>query len=367
MVKILQLVGKMTRAGQETFIMNIYRNIDHEKFQFGFLSMYKGEGEYDEEIRSYGGKFHYIDLFENGGKMRHIKNFFIMRKAFKKLSLYYDIVHINNYHAFDTLMASLAALGTGYKKVITHSHSSSADGHFILHKIAKTPLSLLPVIRLACSNKAGEWLYSRKDFIVIENGIDLKRFNYKSQIRSHYRQKLNLSDKFVIGHVGRFFPVKNHIFMVDMFYEYLHHNSNAVLMFVGDGPEEEKIKNRCECLGISEKVIFMGSRDDVAELYQVMDVFVFPSIYEGVPLSVVEASTSGLHCLLSDKVPNTVDITPLVLHLSISNGVTKWVDKLIEISLYIKEHDRAGMMELVKKAGFDISYASEKLEDIYLS
>ena len=176
MIKVLHYVSIMNRAGQETFLMNMYRKIDREKIQFGFLCTVDEEGDYDAEIKELGGEIYHFSLSAAGGAAGQIKNYKAVKHAFRKYTDEYDIIHIHNYHAFDMTLSAIAALRAGAKKVVVHSHNSSADYHMELHKVFRPIISHLPVTRLACTQDAGKWMYTTNDFQVISNGIDVEKF-----------------------------------------------------------------------------------------------------------------------------------------------------------------------------------------------
>ncbi len=364
MVRVLHFVGKMNRAGQETFIMNVYRNIDRKKISFDFLCTNCSKGDYDDEIMKLGGKFHYVALNQVTGRKRHIDNWIILYKKLSYLKDEYNVFHIHTYHAFDGLLAASAAKKAGFDQVIVHSHSAYADGHFCLHKVARLFLRRMHITKLACSEKAGAWLFGDRKFEVIKNGIDVKKFLYSYEIREKVRKELKISENAcILGHVGRFDPVKNHVYLINLFEKYLKVDSNAVLLLVGEGELRAECEKICEEKQISKQVIFTGMRTDTYELYQAMDVFVFPSTYEGLGIVAVEAQTSGLPCVVSDAVPREIDITPNVRHCKLENCFDEWIKEILNCYKDIKQ--RGGTEEMIIKAGYDIHKTVEKLESIY--
>lgn len=364
-MKVLHYVSIMDRAGQETFIMNLYRNINRDEIQFGFLCSENRHGDYDDEIYSLGGEINYVLLNRKQGKLRHIDNYFILKNELKKYSCNYDVFHIHNHHAFDSYMAARAALKAGFKKVIVHSHSSSAEDHVKLHELFKKPLSNLNIIKLACSDLAGEWMFSTNDYILIRNGIDVNKFAFDEKASIEYRNALNISDKFVIGHIGRFMYVKNHEFLVRLFSEYKKVNENACLMLVGGGEDFDKIKELVSSLGISDDVLFLGVREDTPQLYSAMDMFILPSHFEGLPVVLVEAQTSGLPCLLSDNVSKQSQITTNVIWESLNASNDDWIYKITTAEKMSKVLNRSSFPNEVRNAGYDIADTVKNLEEIY--
>lgn len=364
-MKILHFVSKMDRAGQETFIMNMYRSIDKEKFQFGFLCSLNEKGDYDDEIKSLGGKINYIKLSTQNSKLRHIKNIILMRDSLCELSSEYDILHIHNYHAFDSLLAVVAAKLAGFDKIVIHSHSDYADSHIKLHKIARFFLKRFKVIKLACSDSAGKWMFSNAKYYVIKNGIDSKKFEYNNEKRETLRKQMKLSKKFVIGHIGRFEPVKNHDFLIDLFYEYQKINQESVLLLVGRGTQQKAIEQKVTDLKIKDKVIFAGVRNDVNDIYQAMDLFIFPSKFEGLGIVAIEAQTSGLKCLVSEAIPKDIDVTENVERVSLQAPINLWISKINNAFLNKDNYTRKSYIDAVKEKGFDIYDSVKQLELIY--
>ena len=185
-------------------------------------------------------------------------------------------------------------------------------------------------LQLACSKEAGEWLFGNTQFIVLNNGIDVSKYVFNQNIREEYRKILGFSDELVLGHVGRFSNQKNHNFLIDIFYEIIKINKKSKLILIGTGELENEIKEKVESLSLKEKVIFLGARADVNKIMQAMDVFILPSLFEGLPVVGVEAQASGLPCIISDTVSKDVKITDSVLQISLSLPPEEWGKKLID-------------------------------------
>lgn len=361
MIKILHVVGVMNRAGLETFIMNMYRSIDKNEFSFNFLCLSNKKGDYDEEILEKGGRIFRSELCLEGGPKRHLKNYKGLKSTFVALKKEYDIIHIHNYHAFDAYLISKAAIDAGAKKVIVHSHSTSAEFHICLHKIFRRFLKGLNIYQLACSEKAGQWLFSSKNTKVVYNGIDANKFRYNESVRLQMRKELEVDDKFVIGHVGRFEAVKNQKYLCELLPLLKKAIPNVILMFIGDGIELDNVKQYCVSNNL-DNVRFMGSRDNISDYCQAFDIFAFPSIFEGIPLSIIEAQTSGLPCVVSSGVPNDIDIVPNVFHIPLDNK-NEWVEQIFTISKHFI--DRHKNYDLIVKKGYDINTSCKELEDYY--
>jgi glycosyltransferase involved in cell wall biosynthesis len=221
-----------------------------------------------------------------------------------------------------------------------------------------------------CSQLAGEKRYGKKVannkevFTVLNNAIESDKYVFNENIRKKIRDEFSLTDShFVIGHIGRFQKVKNHTFLVNIFKEIYEINPNAVLMLVGTGENIEQIKSQVKELNLENNVIFTGVRSDVNELLQAFDVFVFPSIYEGLPVTVVEAQAAGLPCLISDTITKEVSVTNLVNYASLSDSYKGWAEESIRIS----NKDRKNIKQLIIDAGYDIKTTSKWLENFYLN
>ena len=362
MIKVLHIVGVMNRAGLETFVMNMYRNINKDMFSFDFLCLIPQKGDYDDEITSLGGKIYYAPIEQIGGFIRHIKNYKFLRTVLGNFKDNYDVVHIHNYHAFDSYIQAKAAVDSGFINIIVHSHSTSAEFHKGLHYVFRPLLNRLHIEKLACSKAAGKWLFGKDNIKVISNGIDVSKYKFDPKVRSLYRKEFGIDNCFVIGHVGRFEPVKNQIFLCKILPDIQKKIPNAVVVFIGDGIEINVVKKYCDDNNI-KGVLFLGARSDVNNMYQAFDVFAFPSFFEGIPLSIIESETSGLPCVVSTGVPSGIDIVDNVFHLSLENPL-EWIDKLSDL---IKlDYDRSTNYEQIIEHGYDINQSCRKLENFYL-
>lgn len=356
MIRVLQVVTYMGRGGLETMLMNYYRHIDRSKVQFDFLVHRDFKADYDDEILSLGGKIWHMPRlvpWSNSYK-NQLSRFFINHSE-------YQIVHVHQ----DCLssVALKCAQQVGIPVRIAHSHSSNQDHNWKylvkLHYKKKIPKYATDLF--ACSKIAGEWMFDGHDFKVIPNAIDVKQYQFNATVRQKVRDEFHLDDKFVIGHVGRFDPQKNQSFLLDVLAE-IRKQCDAVLLLVGDGDLKEKVKEKAEAAGLSESVIFMGKRSDVNELLQAMDVFVFPSLYEGLGIVAIEAQAAGLLCLISDHVPLECKVTSLVKQIPLDDGAEQWADEVLKAK-EIKRTDQTGS---ITKAGYNIEEEAPKLQQFYL-
>jgi glycosyltransferase involved in cell wall biosynthesis len=361
MIRVLHVLSSMNRGGMETFIMNIYRNIDKKKVQFDFLLHTQEECAYNDEIRSLGGKIFSVPSRRNGvlKNRKALDNFF-------KEHPEYRIVH--QHVSSLTYVAPLKiAKKNGVPVRIVHSHNTQQGGsriHKYIHKYNQLFIESFATHYFACSNLAAKWLYPRKQykFILINNGIETEKFIYNTEIRDEYRKKFDIENKFVLGHVGRFSPQKNHDFLIDIFKEIHDENNDCVLMLIGDGELRTKIENKVKKLGLQNDVIFTGIRSDIAELYQAMDLFVFPSLYEGLGIVLIEAQASGLKCFTSNKVvPKDVNVTGLVNFLDLDKSAQYWANRIMTN----KNYRRNLTLDTIKGAGYDVYQIATNLQKWY--
>lgn len=361
-VRILQVVPNMHQGGIENLIMNIYRNIDRNKVQFDFLVHYTKRCDFDDEIEKLGGKIYRFSIREDKNIFKYIKEL----KRFFKEHQEYKIVHGH--------MASLAyiylkiAKKCGVKTRIVHSHGTghlkSIKGYvkYFMFRFADKNAN----VRLACSTEAGRYLFGKKDFELIPNAIDVNRFKYNKKIRDEQRAKYNISDEeFVIGNIGRFNLQKNHEYIIKIFDDICKKDNKCKLLLVGTGELEEKIKRLVNELNLNSKVIFTGAIRNVEEVYQAMDIFVMPSLFEGLPVTGVEAQASGLTCLFSDTITREVILTKNCKYIDINEDVEQWSDEIL--SEKDKKYDRINNYYEVEKSNFNIITLSKKMEDKYIN
>lgn len=358
MIRVLQVVNNMQRAGLETMLMNYYRNIDRTKIQFDFLTHRPEKGDYDDEIISMGGKVYYAPRLY---PRNYLKYFKWMKKFFKEHPEYKIIhSHIDTMSAFPLLAAKLNNIPIR----IAHSHTSKLDRDLKLpiKYLAKLIIPYVANRYFACGEVAGEFLYGNKKFEIIRNAIDLEKYKFDEKIREKKRREIGLKDEFVVGHVGRYCYIKNQIFIIEIFNELLKENPNSKLLLIGNGPDEKLLRDKVNDLKINNNVIFLINRSDVNELYQVMDVFIMPSLFEGVPLVAIEAQASGLRCILSNKIPNEVKFEENVIFISLDASIKIWCKELLKI----KENKFKRELIDFEKSIYNIKKAKIKLENLYL-
>ena len=270
-------------------------------------------------------------------------------------------VHLNSCSSIEALEAA--------KKVgmhcIAHSHSSNSNFNKLtktLHTINKKRLNKLADVRLACSDAAGHFIFGNSNFEVIKNGIDTEKFSFNHAYRDEIRREFDIGDRFMLCHVGMFAPVKNHEFLIDIFASVVKKHPDSVLLLVGTGSETEKIREKVSGLGLSKKVIFAGRRTDVEKIMSAADAFVLPSHFEGLPLVLVEAQSSGLNCFVSDAVPEEAKLLDNFEFIPLDIGAEAWADRILSAAL---NTDRASASAVVAAAGYDCKLTAARIEEIY--
>lgn len=363
MLRVLHCVSKMDRGGIETLIMNVYRNVDRSKIQFDFLVFKPEDGEYDNEIIQLGGKIFKVRSRREGV----FKNISDLNSFFEKTT--YSIVHIHV-----SSMTNVEAIKSAFKKKvpnrIIHCHNTKGPKgllHEFMHRYNRLMIDRYCTDKFACSKDAAIWGFGDKkvkngDVHIFKNAVNTSEFIYNSEVRLKMREELNLNDKFVIGHVGRFAEQKNHKFIVSIFSELLKIKPNSTLILVGVGNLQKTIKKQVKDLGIENSVLFLGSRSDVNCLMQAMDIFLFPSLFEGLGIVAVEAQASGLPVFASDVVPKEAAITELFHSISLSSSPKIWAKKIVEASNNMTRRDRS---KDIMDSGYDIRANTEWITNYY--
>ena len=348
----------MGRGGLETMLMNYFRHIDRSKVMFDFLVHRDFEADYDREIESLGGRIYHVSRL-----IPWSKNYRNELKRFFREHPEYKIVHVHQ----DCLssVALQCAKECGVPVRIAHSHSSNAVKN-IKYPIKSYYMKQIPEYAtqmFSCGKQAGDWMFSESNYKVIRNAIDTEKYQYLPSIEKDIRDELGLAEKIVIGHVGNFTPAKNHTFLLDVFQEILKREPEAILLLVGGGDGMDLVKEKAKNMGIQDSIIFTGIRTDVNRLLQVMDLFVFPSLYEGLPVTMIEAQAAGLPCVISDQVSGECIVTKgLVTRKSLDEAPVEWADYILQRVRQQKENH----IEEIIAAGYDITTAAKWLEEYYL-
>lgn len=358
-IRVLQVVPNMDAGGLESFIMNMYRNIDREKIQFDFLIHYTKKSHFDEEIERLGGKIYRLSFREDNNLIKYIYD---LIKFFKEHSEY-RIVHGH--------MLSTAVFYLGIAKIynvpvrIIHSHNTSTEKKikgiikYFMIKLSKK----FSNVWLACSEAAGKFVYGNKSFKIINNAIDIRKFIYNNNTRKKIREELNIEDKFVIGHIGRFNSQKNHKFLLDIFNEISKKKENAVLLLIGKGELEKDIKKKIDKLGLNNRVMLLGVRSDVDVLYQAFDVFLLPSLFEGLPVVGIEAQAAGIQTIFSNTITKEVKISELAHFIDLNDTEEKWAEYILSLERY--EH--IDTSKDIEKYGYNMNKEAKRIMKFYIN
>jgi glycosyltransferase involved in cell wall biosynthesis len=363
-LKILHVVSSLSvNSGVMRVIMNWYRNIDREKIEFHFIYFIDGEFTYCEEILRLGGKY----LLTSKPK-------FIWGQFRKDLS---KILHINRFaaiHNHELYMNFIVypIANKNHLPVITHSHTTKYSDRFfanIRNFVLNLPLNYQSDYKFACSIAAGKHAYGHKNLLnnkitIINNAIELNEFSFRLNTRNEYRKIFNLDAKLVIGNVGRFNNQKNHIFLIEIFSEMINQRKDIHLFLVGEGPLRVKILEQLTKRNISDYVTILSKRDDVSSLMMMFDIFVLPSLYEGLPVVGVEAQTSGLQCYFSTAITPEIGVVNSEF-ISLNESPVEWAN--IILNNMNKSIAREDAYVKMQRYGFDIKLEMEKLMKFYLN
>jgi glycosyltransferase involved in cell wall biosynthesis len=322
------------------------------------------ECAFDDEINKLGGKIFHVPVYKGKNHINYVKSW---RNFFEKHPEY-NIIHghVRSLASIYLRVAKKYGLTT-----IAHSHStSSGNGIPALVKNAlQLPLRYIAEYYFACSTSAGEWLFGKRacnqrNFFVLKNAIETRRFVFDEEIRLQIRRDFQVENKFVIGHIGRFNTPKNHKYLIDIFKSVYDQNKNAVLILVGDGELRQSIQGKVENLGLENNVIFTGIRFDIPALLQSMDVLLFPSLYEGLPVTLIEAQAAGLPCVISNNITDAIKVTNLVDSLSLQNSADHWAKKVLEFN---KPFERENTYNKIIESGYDINQVIEWYQEFLFS
>ena len=360
-IRILQISYDMSLGGAETLIMNLYRNIDRTKIQFDFLLHSNEKSAYEDEITALEGKIYRIPRFIGYNKFsydRQLKTFLLKHPE-------YRIMHD---HLMDSATETFKVAKKLGRTTIAHSHIAQYDFSLndLIRSYFRKDICKFSDYRFACSQDAGNWLYRGKgNFSVLKNGIETSKFCFSQKKRNELRKVLGIKEnEFAVIHIGRFVEQKNHKRIISIFKEITDLKENSKLFLVGEGPLKAEIEKQVAEFKLTDKVIFLGTRKDVNELLSAFDVFLFPSLFEGLGIVLIEAQASGLPCVFSDVIPTEVALIPSILKpISLEDTNRAWAEATITSRPL--EHREDGY-SLVKEAGYDIRDIAKELENFYL-
>lgn len=348
-MRILHILRKFNGGGVEAVVMNYYKHIDRDKYQFDFVCCENSHFIPEKEINELGGKVY---------KVTSITNIFKYISEIKNIAKGYDIVHCHmGPIAFPALIGCMLA---GCKIRILHSHTETKKNQpvkLVFNNVCKQISKRLATYRLACSRNAGDWLYGNMDYIVLNNAIDTDKYKFSKTNRKKNRKELGVNDnEILIGHVGRFQAQKNHPFLIDVFNDVVKQEPNYKLLLIGDGNDKDEIVKKVDSLNINNNVVFLGQIGDVEKYYSAMDVFTLPSLCEGLPVVGVEAQANGLKCFFSDNVSQEALLSNTAKMLPLDKDV--WKNELLKCYPLTFHY-------VNKIKDFDIKEKAKDLEKIY--
>ncbi len=356
-IKVLHVLGSMNMGGIQMFLMNILRNMDHDKVEFDFACMSRSS-IFKEEIESFGG--HLYGIGSHKKVLQHKKKLYEVLRNHN-----YDYVHIHSGNALCVIDAIWTKLYNKKQKVIYHSHNAFSKDLW-LHRLCKPIIPLCSDYMFACSKEAAEWMYpayitKNEKYTTITNGIDVKKYLYSEKIAEEVRAELGLKDEFVICHIGRIAKQKNHKFLLQIFMKVLEKRPNSKLLLVGDGPLAEEIRMMVQNLKLQDHVMFLGIRNDVERILCASDVFCLPSLFEGLGIVNLEAQASGLPCYITDSISNEVVITSLVKKESLESSAEVWAERIC----CSNTSDRKSYNQEVERSRYSLTYTISQICNFY--
>jgi glycosyltransferase involved in cell wall biosynthesis len=365
-IRVLQVTHTLNRGGTETMLMNYYRCIDKTKLQFDFLltTPLSYKCDYEDEVIEMGGKIFHLPGLAPFSPWRYLKSLSVLFKNHPE----YKIVH--SHISATSVFPLYIAKRNNVPVRIVHSHNTHGGNpskHFITI-VLKLFLRYVGTHFLACGTDAAEWLYGKRffrnnDVFILKNAIQASLYSYNEEKRSLLRAKEGWSNGFVIGHIGRFTYQKNHGFLLDIFKNIKLLYPHALLLLVGDGEEREVIEKKISVEQLDRSVFLTGVVDNVSDYTQVMDVFLFPSLFEGLSLALIEAQAAGLPCFTSETVSQESAVTDLVEFIPLSRGAEYWANKIIR---YKERYVRRNTYNEIRKAFYDVQQNTKWLENYYM-
>lgn len=362
-IRVLHFVSTLSRgSGVMSVIMNYYRHIDRGKVQFDFLHFIACEDSYMDEIRELGGKIYCID--KPGSSFQSIKQ---LNSFFRLHAGEYTWLH--NHEVYLTFLLRPIAKRYGLEKFIVHCHATKYSDktlNAVRNRILCLPIRFMKVERFACSEAAGKFLYGEKmlkagKVFIMHNAIDCEKFRFRPEVRERLRKEMGLDGKFVIGHVGRFERQKNHEFLIEVFAECKKEIDSCILLLIGEGSLRSKIEKKVVEKGLKNSIIFLTKRNDMEYLYQVMDLFVLPSLYEGLPVSCLEAQVNGLECIVSRTVTDELKkqtIGSIITMLPLEKKV--WKQNIVSCKIR-----QTSISQHINNDNYDINLQSCRLHSFY--
>lgn len=363
-IRVLQVLGRLDRGGAETMIMNLYRHIDREQIQFDFVIHTTECCDYTEEVKRLGGRIFSMKPFRASTAIYY-------RKQWKEFFAEHPEYHIIHGHMRSTASIFLDEAKKAGRVTIAHSHNTSSGKGLsaIVKNVLQYSIRYKADYLFACSKWAGEWLYGKKacesdKFHLLLNGIEPEKFQYSEDVRNAVRNRffamefskddLVQDDSLLFLHIGRLETQKNHVFLLQVMKEIVRKRPNSQLLLCGVGPLEQKLKEQATILGIEAQVHFLGIRDDIPDLMKAADGIIFPSLFEGLPVTLVEAQAAGLPVLMSNTITNEVILTELVKTMTLEESFEAWANTMLEIVEEMKNVNRTKYAEKIAGQGYDV-------------
>ncbi len=363
MLKVLQVFGGLDCGGAQSMLMNVYDNLDYSKIQFDFVKHSETDNFYGAKIQKMGGQIYECPRYK-------VYNHFAYKRWWKKFFKSHPEYKVVHSHVRSTASIILKIAKKFGLITISHSHSTSNGKGIkaLIKKFLQRNIVKYSDNCFACSKNSGEWLFGKEivnsnKFKVVPNAIDTDNFAFDKRARNDIREELGIQDNFVIGHVGRFSGMKNHAFMLDLLPAILKEKENSIILFVGDGELKKQIEDLVRDKGLEKNVKFLGLRSDVPKVLSAFDCFLFPSVWEGLPVAVIEAQANGLPVIMSDVITDEVKITNLVTKISLEDSKEKWVTEIVNSARDIDNKRK----DEIAKSGYEIQSSSKTLQEIYLS
>lgn len=370
-LRVLVLDTVMDRGGAETMMMNYLRHFDREKVTYDFLVNRDYRAAYEDEIESLGSHVYRMCPMYPQYFGRYKREF----RDFLKQHPEYTVIHSNLEERSYFPLRIAAEQGVPVRIAHAHNRPVGFDLKSVFREYFRMRLPKYVTHMFACGTEAGDWLFGKQNrdkVIQQRNAIDTAQYRYDPQVAVQVRQEFGVTDPntFVLGHVGRFFPQKNHAFLIDIFVELHKQCPNSVLWLVGGGELNDELKNQIRAkvdeLGLHDSVRFLGVRSDVYRLLQGMDSFILPSLYEGLPVTMIEAQAAGLPCTISDRVPRQCDVTGNVQVVGLEDAPQTWAARVLDQHRQLLDADRSAGADVVAKQGFDIQANAEWLQQFYI-
>lgn len=355
---LLICTTRIGKTGITNVVMNYLRSFNTEDIKFDLCAINNPEQAYIDIVRKQGGEVYVIERLGNT-----FTYFMDLIHLVKKQ--HYNAVHIHT-NSHTAVLELLAAKFAGCKVRIVHSHNTTCKS-VLLHRLLTPVFNLLYTHGFACGDEAGRWMFGNRPFSVINNGVDVAKFVFDKSKRDEIRTKLRVEDnQILLGHVGMFNGVKNQQFIVEVVSELCKKNENYRLVLIGDGEQRNKVEEITKNLNLEDKVFFTGNIDNVSDYLSAIDLIVMPSLYEGLPLALIEQQANGLRCIVSDTITQEVNKTGNVTFLSLNSPAEKWATEIVSMKkVEGRELVSQKAINDIISAGYSIREEANKLERFY--